>query len=280
MNGKRLRKAASVAVLFGVLSLGCAAIAIAATSSVRIVPVTRTAKSAVSLAKTMMANPKQLVGAQFVIAPPQNGPNAIGSGSAGALAGFPIKGGRFAILTDGCSKRAAHTKFKGASGCNDRGPEFNGTRDTTILRLEVRVPKGASCLSFRFRFLSNEYPTWVGSDYSDAFIAEQGYYARWRSHSTSPHLYNPDDFAMTPQGLPITINKAGVAAMKSGYARGTGYRGATQLLRASTRVKPGKRFILLSIFDQGDRQFDSAVFIDHLTIDHRAPCTSGVSKYQ
>jgi hypothetical protein len=280
MSGKRWRKAASAAVLLGAFSLICAAVAIAATSKTKIVPAQRTAKSAVALAKTMMANPRQLVGAQFVIAPPQNGPNAIGSGPAGALAGFPIKSGHFAILTNGCSKRADQPKYKRSSGCNDRGPEFHGTRDTTILRVEVRVPKGASCLSFRFRFLSNEYPTWVGSDYSDAFIAEQGYYPRWRSRFQAPHLYNPDDFAKTPQGQAITINKVGVAAMTAKYARGTGYEGATQLLRASTPVKPGKRYVLFSIFDQGDRQFDSAVFIDHLTISHRSPCTSGVSKYQ
>jgi hypothetical protein len=228
----------------------------------------------------MMANKSQLIGAQFVTAPPQNGPNAIGSGTTGALVGFPLKGRQFGILSDGCSTHADRTKYKGSFGCNDRGLEIRGTRDTTIFRIEVRVPRGASCLSFRFRFLSNEYPQWVGSQYNDAFIAEQGYYSRWRSQSKTPYIYAPGDFAKTPDGKIITINQTGFAAVSKANARGTGYNAATKLLRASTRVKPGKRYINLSIFDQGDRQFDSAVFIDNLTIDHRSPCTSGVAVYK
>ena len=40
-------------------------------------------------------------------------------------------------------------------------------------------------------------------------------------------------------------------------------------LRASTRITPGIHSLFLSIFDQGDREYDSAVFVDQLTIDHR-----------
>gem|GEM_PF-2858525 len=36
------------------------------------------------------------------------------------------------------------------------------------------------------------------------------------------------------------------------------------------------RLLYLSIFDQGDRQFDSAVFVDRLTVRHAAHCASGV----
>jgi len=265
--------------MFAALSLLGATVALAATSKVRITPVHRTSAGALAVARAMMANHKQLIGAQFVTAPPQNGPDAVATGPRGALAGFPHRGGSFAILTDGCAKHANRTKYKGSFGCNDRGVELHGTRDATILRLEVRVPKGASCLSLRFRFLSNEYPEWVGRRYNDAFIAEQGYYPRWRSTSQSPYVYAPDDFATTPDGKPITVNQVGLAGMSKAGARGTGYNGATRVLRASTPVKPGKRYVVLSIFDQGDRQFDSAVFIDHLTIG-RAKCHSGVAKYQ
>lgn len=278
INARRSRAVAAVLAVSATALVG-AAIAIAATMQVKVTPVTRTAKSAVAVAKAMMANQKQLIGAQFVIAPPQNGPNAIGSGP-GSLGGFPLKGRRFAILTNGCSARANKPKFKGSFGCNDRSVEFRGTRDTTILRVEVRVPKGASCLSFRFRFLSNEYPEWVGTQYNDAFIAEQDYYSRWRSQAQEPHLYAPGDFAKTPDGKLITVNQTGYASVSRANAKGTGYDAATKLLRASTPVKPGKRFVNFSIFDQGDRQFDSAVFIDNLTINHRSPCKSGVALYK
>lgn len=266
--------------LAAVVSVSAAAIAFAATTKLTITPVKHTPKGAVALARAMLANPKQLIGAQFVIAPPQNGPNAIGAGPKSTLDGFPIRGGHFAILSNGCSKRAAEPKYKGSFGCNDRGPEFHGTRDTTVFRVELDVPKTANCLSFRFRFLSNEWPKWVGYRYNDAFIAEQGYYFRWRSTATTPYLKVPDDFARTADGKLITVNQTGLGAMSKGNARGTGYNGGTRLLRASTPIKPGKRYVLFSIFDQGDRQFDSAAFVDNLTLTHTAACHSGVSKYQ
>jgi hypothetical protein len=42
-------------------------------------------------------------------------------------------------------------------------------------------------------------------------------------------------------------------------------------------VKSGNRHTLfLSIFDQGDRQYDSAVFLDGLKFRDRSSCKSGV----
>ena len=64
--------------------------------------------------------------------------------------------------------------------------------------------------------------------------------------------------------------------MTAGHAKGTTYDGATQLLRASTPIKPGRHRLYLSIFDQGDRQYDSSVFVDHLTLDNRSDCAPGV----
>ena len=42
----------------------------------------------------------------------------------------------------------------------------------------------------------------------------------------------------------------------------------------------GDALLFLSIFDQGDRSYDSAVFLDNLTINHRASCQSGVAATQ
>lgn len=46
--------------------------------------------------------------------------------------------------------------------------------------------------------------------------------------------------------------------MSRAAARGTTYDAATGKLRASTPVKPGYHLLYLSLFDQGDRQWDSA----------------------
>jgi len=62
----------------------------------------------------------------------------------------------------------------GSSGCQDGGVKTRCARDVTIWRIRVKVPKGANCLSFRFEFLSEEFPEFVGSEYNDAFIAELG----------------------------------------------------------------------------------------------------------
>ena len=57
---------------------------------------------------------------------------------------------------------------------------------------------------------------------------------------------------------------------------GTTYDGATRVLRASTPITPGRHRLYLSIFDQGDRIYDSAVFIDKLIIARRTRCATGV----
>jgi hypothetical protein len=75
---------------------------------------------------------------------------------------------------------------------------------------------------------------------------------------------------------PIRINKVGVSTMRAAYPKGTTYDGATRRLRASTRVKPGNRRLYLSLFDQGDRIFDSAVFLDNLRTSHAKACATGV----
>ena len=64
--------------------------------------------------------------------------------------------------------------------------------------------------------------------------------------------------------------------MTAARAKGTTYDGATRILRASTRVTPSTRHLYLSIFDQGDRIYDSAVFIDKLIIARRTRCATGV----
>ena len=44
--------------------------------------------------------------------------------------------------------------------------------DVSILKTDFTAPAGANCLTFDFKFLSEEYPVFVGSSVNDAFIAE------------------------------------------------------------------------------------------------------------
>ena len=69
----------------------------------------------------------------------------------------------------------------------------------------------------------------------------------------------------------------GDASVSAFNARGTTYDGATRLLRASTPVTPGRHHLYLSIFDQGDRIYDSAVFLDNLGTTNAKKCRTGVA---
>ena len=236
--------------------------------------VSRSDAGATHLARAIFEGNKHLlVRAKFVTVPPGNDPVAI---SRKRLVGFPRRGHAFAILTTGCARLADNPNTKQYSGCKDGGLKIRGARDVTMWRIRVKVPKGDNCLSFRFKFLSEEFPEFVKSIYNDAFIAELGV-ARWNaSGKVNPTIHAPGNFATTANGKLISVNGAGVARVSRGRAKGTTYDAATRKLRASTPIKPGSHLLTLSIFDQGDRQYDSAVFIDRLLVRHAANCHSGV----
>lgn len=240
-----------------------------------IVPVSRSDAGATHLARSILeGGSPNLVRSKFVTVPPGGQPVAIGDKP---LAGFPRKGGSFAILSTGCALLADNPNKSGSLGCRNGGVKTRGARDVVIWRIRIDVPKGANCLSFRFKFLSDEYPEWVGSEYNDALIAELGRSPRWNaSGNQDPTITAPRNFATTRDGNLISVNGTGVARVNRRAAKGTTYDAATGKLRASTRVKPGSQLLYISLFDQGDRQYDSAVFIDRLLVRKAANCRSGV----
>lgn len=246
-----------------------------AKSPEKIRKVARSDRGATRLARAIFeGNRRRFVRAKFVTVPPGHNPVAL---STERISGFPRRGGSFAILSSGCAGIVKTKNLTGANGCADGGARVRGARDVTIWRIRLRVPPGANCLSFRFKFLSEEFPEWVGTEYNDAFIAEVGHSPTWTaSDSRVPVIEAPDDFAMTRDGNLISVNATQNARVTRAAARGTTYDAATGKLRASTRVKPGVRLLYLSLFDQGDRQFDSAVFVDRLTLRHANRCASGV----
>ena len=237
--------------------------------------VARSDRGATRLARAIFeGNGRRFVRAKFVTVPPGHNPVAV---STERISGFPRRGGSFAILSTGCAGIVKTKNLTGASGCADGGARVRGARDVTVWRIRLRVPRGANCLSFRFKFLSEEFPEYVGSEYNDAFIAEVGHSPTWTaSEVRSPAIDAPDDFATTRDGNLISVNATQNARVTRAAARGTTFDAATGKLRASTRVKPGVRLLYLSLFDQGDRQFDSAVFVDRLTLRHANRCASGV----
>jgi Bacterial Ig-like domain (group 1) len=187
------------------------------------------------------------------------------------LGGFPTTGGTFGILTTGDVQLADNPNTSPSSGLDQNGgSRFDGTHlrgntdfDATVLKIDLLAQPGANCLTFDFKFFSEEFPEFVNTQYNDAFIAELDA-STWTTNGSA--IIAPNNFAFDPTGNVISINAAGNTSMTAGNAAGTTYDGATPLLSASTQVTPGAHSLYLSIFDQGDQIFDSAVFLDNLRV--------------
>jgi hypothetical protein len=230
--------------------------------------------SATPLGRAVEATPGLVRRGVFSALPPSSKPAAV---STTPLAGFPRKGSSYMILTTGNARYAIRRNTRGDLGAESRGPSIRGARDVVITRLDLDVPRGANCVSFDFRFLSEEFPEFVSDIYNDAFIAEIGVSDWDASSKTDPTISAPNNFAVDSRGNPIRVNAVGLTSVTRFRARGTTYDAATRLLRASRRVEPGLNRLYLSIFDQGDRIYDSAVFIDNLRANRRERCRSGVA---
>lgn len=201
--------------------------------------------------------------------------DAVTSGIGDAsLAGFPTSGSTFGLLTTGDPTIADTPNDGQAEGqaveAQDNGaPRGDTDHDVTVIRIGVDVPATRNCLSLDYRFLSEEFPEFVGSQFSDAFIAELDT-TQWSTSGTN--ISRPGDFA-TNTGEPVSVNGMGPVSVSAAEAAGTTYDGATQRVTTKTPVTPGPHLVYLSIFDQGDAIYDSAVFLDRLAFITESPST-------
>ena len=195
---------------------------------------TRVRDGALDLARAMIEDESWLTGASFVTVPAAGNPNMVGRSP---LAGFPRHDDTFALLTSGDAELADDPNTSDSSGADLDGPNVRGNTDfdVTILRVDLAVPAGMNCLSVNFRFGSEEYPEYKGTQYNDAFIAELDT-STWTTAGSA--ITATDNFAFDPTGNPITINAAGFTSMTEANAAGTTYDGATPLLSASKPVTP------------------------------------------
>ncbi len=226
-----------------------------------------------AIALAPAADPAQVTGGAWLTRPPlflTSGVLAI------PFSGFPLDGPGFAAISTG---RADDVTFPGtlADGSGggaalpERGP---GAEDVSVLQVGLDVPAGANCLSFAFRFLTEETPD-GGNPFNDAFLAELDA-STWTTTSTT--VSAPRNFAFGPSGQVVTVNGLANAPTTQAAAAGTPFDWATPVLRASTPITPGAHTLYLSIFDQGDAILDSAVLLDRLQLTTTAPsaCAAGV----
>jgi hypothetical protein len=211
----------------------------------------------------------------FVSKPPSGTPDAVAD-SGSTLTAFPTDGTSYGILTTGDANQAANAPQSNFASANDGGGNVRGNSDydVTILKVDLTAAANQTCLHFDFRFLSEEFPEFVGSSYNDAFIAELDT-SNWTTSGST--ITAPNNFAFDPDGNPITINSTGSTHMTAAQAAGTVYDGATQPLVAQTPITAGPHSVYFSIFDDGDQVYDSAVFLDNLFLgtENAGQCQPG-----
>lgn len=144
-------------------------------------------------------------------------------------------------------------------------PSAGAPRDLTELRIELVVPAGVAGFRFDHNFLAHDYPEWVCTTFSDAFLAVV----------ESPTV-GTMNVALDAMNNPITLNSAFwvAGAAGGGFAPSmgtaplvdTGYEsgGATMWNTASVPAAPGETVVLrIFIYDAGDSAGDSTVLLDN-----------------
>src|SRR6476620_7134337 len=232
--------------------------------------------NAVTSALTMTSG--VVTSAAFDAIPPSGNPAAV---STQPLTAFPSDSTSYAILSTGDATQAGVNPQSQFTSVSDGGGNLRGNTDydATVLKIGLNIPSTANCLQFDFQFLSEEFPEFKGSAYNDAFIAELDS-SNWTTSGSN--ITAPNNFALDDSNPPseVSVNSLGDTRVTALQALGTIYDGATFPLVASKSITPGVHSLYLSLFDQGDVIYDSAVFVDGLRVGHAGPggCGSGARR--
>lgn len=180
------------------------------------------------------------------------------------LAGFPTHGSTYGVLTTGNAAYADDPNTSTSTGYSwgVADSPIAGVKDQQVVRLDLGAATG-NCLAFDFKFFSEEFPEFVTAGYNDAFVAQLNTWAVAKDPA-SQAIIAPGDFA-AGAGDTISVDASGPSAMSAEQAAGTTYDGATLSLVARKLVTPGAtNSLYLTIFDQGDGIYDTAVFFDNV----------------
>jgi len=209
--------------------------------------------SAHDLAVAMDIDPADLISATFSV---DKIAGAVATGSIGFLA--PTEGDTFVMMSSGNAQPANFHLYDGWIGTPDdflsvdnenpsgTGPLGGEANDLATLNLTLRAPDWAKSLSFNMRFMSEEYPEFVGSEYNDFFSC----------------LLDGTNIAFDTEGNIINVNNNFFDPTL--VPEGTVFDGATILLTSKAPVTGGETFEANFIIgDISDSVWDTAVFLDN-----------------
>jgi uncharacterized repeat protein (TIGR01451 family) len=231
-----------------------------------VTPATNDAAGALAISQALASSQANITGASWSSIPPSGTPNGT---SDGALADFPTDGSTFGILTNGNVSSVPNPGTFASTSDGGGAVRGDTDRDVSILKTDFTAPAGSNCLTFDFKFLSEEFPNFVGQNVNDAFVAELDT-SNWTTAANV--ITAPNNFAFDGEGNVVSINSTGVGGMTAAGGTGTAFDGGdnmgagTQVLHASRQVTPGAHSLYFSLFDQGDNIYDSAVFLDNLRV--------------
>ncbi len=190
----------------------------------------------------------------FVSRPPAGSPAAV---SDTTRPGFPATG-PYVVLSTGNALSAddPNTSPK-TSADNGGGAVRDGDeRDVVVLRIDFTTPVLGCLLTFAYQFLSEEFPEFTSSPFSDAFVAELDL-STWSAVGGTVRA--PSAFVIETVGT-TPWHEAG--ATGSTYDGGKPVTGVAQVPIPSS----GRHSLYLSLFDLVDNLYDTAVFVDNLVV--------------
>jgi uncharacterized repeat protein (TIGR01451 family) len=260
-----MRKAVGAGLAAALMVAGVGAIAPEAAGAA-VTPATGDNAGALAISQALASPQANITGASWSSITASGTPNGT---SDGALADFPTDGSSFGVLTSGNVSSVPNPGTFASTSNGGAAVRGDTDRDVSILKTDFTAPGGANCLTFDFKFLSEEYPNFVGGSVNDAFVAELDT-SNWTTASNV--ITAPNNFAFDGDGNVVSINSTGVGGMTEAGGAGTAFDGGdnlgagTQVLHASRQVTPGAHSLYFSLFDQGDNVYDSAVFLDNLRV--------------
>jgi hypothetical protein len=211
-----------------------------------------------------------LPAADILSADAQGDPLGIANLSAPVL-GMPTKSSAVVISTGIASNVLG--EVGGFNSTNLSGGGSVDGNDLTSIKLQLKPPKTATCLSFDFVFMSEEFPEFVGTSFNDIFTAELN---ETLFSKIGNQVVAPNNFAYDTQGKVISINTVLGISERSG----TRFDGSTQVLTATTPIEKkidDTMDLFLTIQDLGDSVYDSGVIVDNLRWSTTVNCSKGVN---